>query len=286
MKTNTLSIIETYRPMALQMPQVAAGQITERQAEEWLGYVSRIMPANQILPFVHQCSGIGANDMRALVANERNEYYPGLAPEEILGAKRMSLDSVRSRPISTAKMVFTNLARQMVSDKINLERDRDLESIFATPVNASWKVGRPAMILGSDQKIIVDIQFEDSAKKVASVENNDAIRLHHYDLVGAERGIGNTKLMLVKVAVDPHFWDAISALCSTSPAIKNSLVRNTNELVQLDPSLLTLKTHILTKDRQLYPELISAGDTAWRHVFEGTSFKPKLDPELNMDRER
>lgn len=279
MLNNTLSVKETYRSVVMRLPQVVSGVVTERQAEAWLTKLCSIIPANHISGAISQQSGIGADEMRALIAHNRSEYYPSLSANEILNNKWLEMDSLKQKAPNTAQNLFLHVARAMISDKYGMSRNRELENELATPCIGSWKIGRPAMILSGDREMIVDIQIEDTA---SDLKNEDTIRLHHYDLTAQERGMQNTELLLVKVKVQQSFMDAVCALTATSASIKSSLARHAHELRDVDPGLFSIKTHHVTKDQGMYSTILNAGTSAWENVQSRTSFTMAAEPKLNL----
>lgn len=286
MRTNTLSSREIYRPAVMQLPQVLHGVVSESQAEVWLDRVCKSQPANRVAGLISQQAGIGADDMRALVAYGRNEYHPNLSPNEVMQRKWLDVDSFKYKPANATKMLFINMARELLSERYAMPRDRDLESHLAAPKAGSWKIGRPALALRGSIDLLIDIQFEESVSAAKSFSKSDAVRLHHYDLVAAERGISNTELLLVKVAVDPGFMNAVSALAAASENVKSALARNASSLRGLDPGLFTIHAHRVEKDKRLYPEILEAGSQAWSNVLEGRSYDIRLDQALSLSEER
>lgn len=286
MRTNTLSSKETYRPAVMQLPQVLHGTVSELQAENWLDRVCINQPANRISGLINQQTGIGADDMRALIAYGRNEYYPSLSPNEVMKRKWLDVDSLKYKPANATKMLFMSMARELVSERYAMPRDRDLESQLAAPKPGSWRIGRPALALRGSIDLLVDIQFEDTVSAAKTFSKSDAVRLHHYDLVAAERGISNTELLLIKVAVDPDFLNAVSALAAASENVKNALARNASSLRGLDPGIFTIHAHRIEKDKRLYPEILEAGNQAWSNVLEGRSYELRQDQPLSLSEER
>lgn len=286
MRTNTLSSKETYRPAVMQLPQVLHGAVSEVHAESWLERACKSQPANRISSLIRQQAGIGADDMRALIAHERNEYYPSLSPNEVMKRKWLDIDSLKYKPANATKMLFISMARELVAERYAMPRDRDLESQLASPKPGSWKIGRPALALHGSTDLLIDIQFEESVSAAKTFSKSDAVRLHHYDLVAAERGISNTELLLVKVAVDPGFMDAVSALAAASENVKSALARNASALRGLDPGLLTIHAHRVEKDKRLYPEILEAGSQAWSNVLEGRPYEVRQEQTLSLTEER
>lgn len=282
MRNNTLSIHETYRSNVMQLPQVLMGRVTEHQAEAWLKQLCAIEHPNRVGSVISQQAGLGAEEMRALVAHSRNEYYPTLSANEILDRKWLKPESIKQTASNSAKSIFINIARGIVTDKYGMSRNRELESEFTRPIQGSWRIGRPALVLSGDKHLLIDIQFEDSRNNVDNVRSEDKLKLHHYDLIAAEKGITNTDLVLIKVSADQSFTDAISALSATSTSIQSALARHANELRRIDPSVLKIETHHIDKNKSIYPELLDVGSRAWEKMLSGQKYELSKEQSLSL----
>lgn len=282
MRNNTLSINETYRSGVMQLPQVVMGRVAEPQAEAWLKRLCAIEHPNRVASVISQQAGLGAEDMRALVAQSRGEYYPTLSANEILDRKWLSPDSIKQCATNTARNIFINIARGIVADKYGMPRNRGLEGEFARPVPGSWRIGRPALVLSGDKHLLVDIQFEDTQRGVETLKSEDTLKLHHYDLIAAEKGIKNTALVLIKIKAEQSFTDAISALSATSSSIQSALTRHANELSKIDPGILRIDTHHIDKDKNIYPEILDVGAAAWNQMLSGKKYEMEREQILDL----
>ncbi len=286
MRTNTLPSKEVYRDSVMQLPQVLHGAVSEMQAELWLDRVCKIYPANRLSGFISQQAGIGADDMRALIAHNRNEYFPTLSPNEVLKRKWLDTDSLKYAAPNETKLLFLGMAREVIAERYGMNRDKNLESALAAPMAGSWLIGRPALALRGQTDLLIDIQFEESQSAAKLASRADAIRLHHYDLAASQRGVSDTELLLVKVAIDPAFMDAVSALASASPNIKNALARNASSFRKLDPGLFNINVHRIEKDKHLYPEILEAGSQAWGNLMDGRPFVMRQDKPLELSKDQ
>ncbi len=282
MRNNTLSIHETYRSGVMQLPQVVMGRVSEAQAEAWLKKLCAIEHPNRVGSVISQQAGLGAEEMRALVAQSRGEYHPTLSANEILDRKWLKPESIKQSGTNTARNIFINIARNIVADKYGMSRNRELEGKFARPIPGSWRIGRPALVLSGNKHLLVDIQFEDARSAVENVKSEDTLRLHHYDLIAAEKKLTNTELVLIKVRAEQSFTDAISALSATSSSIQSALTRHANELRRIDPGVLRIETHHIEKDKNIYPEILDVGAAAWDRMLSGKKYEMEKEQALDL----
>ncbi len=90
--------VDRYRTSALALPQVRAGAVTTAQALSWLTAVSKLHNPQGVERVINQAGGLGAKEIRALIANERQGILPShWCSRDLFGQKAAISATARHR---------------------------------------------------------------------------------------------------------------------------------------------------------------------------------------------
>lgn len=266
------------------IPVVASGGVSQEAAEKWLGTISKLYPSPYVNRAIGQVSGIGAKDIRTLVAAERGEYFPSDSAGELYKRKFLNSVATPNTPSIEKERILTNIVRSLLVRKYGLERDLTTENSMSMPSsnrNLPWLVGKPGLVgVNGAETFLFDVQITDTAEEL---NQGDLIRLHHYDLVANNAGKKADYLNLVKVTVDPEFSDSLVAISRISKDAEKSLSGLGGDFANLPEDKFNLTVHQIEKQPALYKEIIAAGQKHWKHILSGNAPGKNVDPPLYVD---
>ncbi|MFA0809407.1 hypothetical protein [Microbulbifer epialgicus] len=270
-----------------EIPTVISGSVNIQAAHNWLALVSKIYPEHMCKRMISQASGLGAHDIRTLIAHDRNEYYPTDSAMEIYERKRLTTIVAPNNPNFEKDKILTSIARKYLLDKYGVERNSSIERAMSTTDNnrnVGWLVGQPGMIGSTpNENFLFDIQRDSN---VDTVSQSDLIRLHYYDLVGNNLGFSSNHLNLVKMAVDESFLDSLVTLTQISKDCRESISKIGIELENLPESKFKVRVHSIEKQPDLYKEIMSSGKKHWKNIINGNDPEKKIDPPLYLTENR
>lgn len=269
------------------IPVVASGAVPIDQAQQWLQLAAKIHSPYACERLIQQSSGLGAKDLRTLIAHDRNEYYPDDSAGEVYSRKWLASLAAPNGPNAERERVLTNITRSYLLKNYDVERNIQAERAMASTGpnrKAAWLIGQPGMVgHKSGNTFLFDIQFD---KNTNEINQSDLIRLHYYDLVANNSGCKADHLSLVKVSVDSSFADSLIALSRLSKDSEKNISQLGEAFSNLPPSKFDIKVHQIEKQPELYREIISTGQKHWQNILAGNPPEAKLDPPLTLDKER
>tara|TARA_R110002072_G_scaffold301723_1_gene482176 strand:+ start:35308 stop:36795 length:1488 start_codon:yes stop_codon:yes gene_type:complete len=266
------------------IPTVAAGVVSTESALAWLKTASKIHPLNSVDRLIHQVSGLGAKDIRTLIAHDRKEYFPEDSPNELYERKRLSIVATPNSPVLEREKILTNVARAMLLKQYDLDRNFELEKKMATidpSRKAEWLIGNPGLVAqkGKDN-FLFDIQFTSNTNEV---DQGDLVRLHYYDLVANTITQQPKHLSLAKVYIEPSFADAIILMAKTSKNSEKLLTQMAADFSSLSDNKIKVQVHQIEKKPDLYKEILSVGQKHWQQIISGSTPQINTDPYLKLD---
>jgi len=271
------------------LPQIRTGVVDIQQAQSWLTAVSKLFARSTVERLIHQCAGIGAKDMRALIAHDRKEYYPDDSAVELYERKMLLSVQAPATPKAEEERILTNVARIILLEKYNLKRNIELERKMATPSTSNsrqWLVGRPGMVAnqGSDT-FLYDIQLTNKAK---SLEQGDEIRSHYYDLVANDSGFQPTCLNVAKIYFAPALADSIVTLSKMSDQSSQAISELAKNFSSLPEDKVRVEVNQIERRKDLYEEIVASGKKHWEQIcmcqFPATIEEPEL--ALNAEKSK
>lgn len=282
--------VEFLKSKAALHPTVLSGGVSPNTVEKWIETASKLHKPNFVNRLIIQNSGLGADDIRTLVAHERDEYYPTDSAKEIYDRKQLKAVSLPKQEQLSQERVLLNLVRHYISEKYSLERDVDIERKMGQPnpikteyMASKWLIGQPAMFAkNGDSNFIVDVHFTNKKDDVYKVEPQDSLKLHHYDLVATNIGASNDQLYLAKVYIEPTFAKSISALANLSKDTEFHLNSIAKHFDNVDKDFFDVNVQTITKNPEIYKEIIQTGNKHWSSILKGESPAIKKDPNASL----
>lgn len=271
----------------VKIPVVESGSVSLKGAQQWLRLAAKLHTQQTCDRLIHQSSGLGAKDLRTLIAHERNEYFPDDSVGEVYTRKWLKSLVAPNGPNAERERVLTNITRAYLLKNYEVERNVQVEKAMASTAPsraAAWLIAQPGMVGSkSGNTFLFDIEFNDNTTKVSQ---SDQIRLHYYDLVANNVGCKVDQLSLVKVSVDPPFANALIALSRLSKDSEKSISKLGEMFSDLSKEKFDIKIHQIEKQPELYREIISTGQKHWQNILTGRQPEVRLDQPLALDKDR
>jgi len=281
------STVLNYENRVKRVPTVLSGAVTLDQSISWLNTASKLYSPSSVDRLLHQVSGLGAKDIRTLIAHERKEYFPEDSIGELYNRKLLNTITAPNSPSTERERILTNITRSILLNRYGLDRNTDMErsmSMTDPSRRAVWLVGNPGMIgTNGTDNFLYDIQFTNNTNEV---NQGDLIRLHYYDLVANNIGQQPKHLNLVKVAVEPGFADSLVAMSRSSKNAERMITQMAADFSNLPEDKIKVQVHQIEKQPELYREIISTGQKHWPQMLSGSIPHVKVDPPLKLDRDR
>ena len=284
---NWQQTVENYKEHALSLSSVRSGAVKPDDAMKWLEVASKLYPDTAVERLLNQVSGFGAKDMRTLIADDRQEYFPTDSANEVYDRKRLKTITPPNGPESEKERILTSIARIVLQQRYGLDRDLDTEGLMAKPSlggKAEWLVGKPALVgrLGNES-LLFDIQFSDSPNEISQA---DQIRLHYYDLVANNVGRAPHQLNLAKVHISPNMAETLVALAGLSKSAEKSLTDIVKNFESLPRDQFHIEVHQVDKQPEIYKEIIASGQRHWGAVLKNGEPMQHQDPPLVLNDEK
>jgi hypothetical protein len=277
----------SYEDRIKNLPTVFSGAISQEASLLWLNTACKLYPPTIVDRLFHQVSGLGAKDIRTLIAHERKEYFPEDSAGELYNRKLLNTIPAPNSPSSERERILTNVTRSMLLSRYGLDRNLAMEkkmSMTDPSRRAVWLVGNPGMIgTNGTDNFLYDIQFSNNTDEI---NQGDLIRLHYYDLVANNIGQQPKHLSLVKVSVDPNFAESMVSMSRVSKNAEKMITQMASDFANLPEDKIKVQVHQIEKKPELYREIIAAGQKHWPQILSGKTPKIAVDPPLKMNSER
>lgn len=276
-----------YEDRAKNVPAVLSGVVKQEVSLLWLQTACKLYPSATVDRLLHQVSGLGAKDIRTLIAHERKEYFPEDSAGELYNRKLLNTIPAPNSPSTERERILTNVTRSMLLSRYELDRNLAMEkamSMTDPSRRAVWLVGNPGMIgTNGTDNFLYDIQF---SSNTAEVNQGDLIRLHYYDLVANNIGQQPKHLSLVKVSVDPDFAESLVSMSRVSKNAEKMIAQMAGDFANLPEDKIKVQVHQIEKQPELYREIIAAGQKHWPQILSGKIPQISVDPPLKLDSDR
>jgi hypothetical protein len=277
----------SYEIRTKNVPAVLSGAISHEASLLWLNTACKLYPPATVDRLLHRVSGLGAKDIRTLIAHERKEYFPDDSAGELYNRKLLYTIPAPNSPSAERERILTNVTRSMLLSRYGLDRNLTMEktmSMTDPSRRAVWLVGNPGMIgTNGTDNFLYDIQF---ASNTAEVNQGDLIRLHYYDLVANNIGQQPKHLSLVKVSVDPNFAESLVSMARVSTSAEKMITQMASDFANLPEDKIKVQVHQIERQPELYREIIAVGQKHWPLILSGKIPQIAVDPPLKLNKER
>ena len=207
---------DKYTHALASIPAVSNGITSIEEAQKWLECVAKTHPDSLVATCIKQASGIGARDIRALVAYEQGEYYPALSANEIYQSKQLKAFPASFTLARNEEPFIINAVRQVMQEKNHVQRSQTSEELMLAGEEKLWLKSRPSMY-GSvnGQDVIIDIHIN----RGKDVTHSDELRLHYHSLVACSVGLSPNSLFQVNVQLEPEFKKQLVSMAQFHPQL-------------------------------------------------------------------
>lgn len=271
-RADSQRIIAAHRSALARLPQVRSGAVSPEHAERWLEAAARLHTSRGISQLLRQASGLGAQDMRALVAQERGEHYPGFGATEVIARKRLEAVPLPGPGRMSAERIFTNMAALMCQERMGITRAQDHERALQVPQADSplpFLCAR-APLIGrtrerSDRMVLCDLNLSIPGYRLV----HDETTLNYLGLCAANRGLDVAPIMM-HLEVSQAMYDSLVAWSAAGPEaldMLGGLARAAGHR-PVEGLALDVRPTLLRED--LMEELVATGDHYWSAVLNGT----------------
>jgi hypothetical protein len=282
-QANWAASVDAHAQTVLSLPQVQSGAVESAQALSWLTSVAKLHPPQQIERLIRQAGGLDAHEIRALVANERQAYYPPLGVNEIYASKWLQTLPLPDGPdIAQDKMVNT-LCRQILQTHYglipNLADEIRMSDCLTGSSHHPWMRSSPTL-LGSDGRST--FLYDTHINRVDTTGDADAIRLHYHDLVANSREVASNGLFGANITIDTGLLNNLLAMASISQTALKAVLTLTDEMVQNGAEHIHFTAVPVNKDPEQYKEILLTGNLHWHNLLNGIAPTIKVDPPATL----
>lgn len=264
------------------LPQVVSGSVKIADASKWLEQASKVHPQVTLFRLINQVRSFGAKDIRALLATDRNEYFPKDSAQEVFQRKMLETLPAPNTADYQKEKLLCKVARALLLKRYNLTRDRESERQMSSPDNAkvTWLSGQPGMVAKSNgARHLFDIQVSLEPDKL---KESDKIAPHYYDLVANNHNVSVDNISVAKIYLDKRMTENLIELASLSKDSSIAVDAIIESMDSLPKEKLNLSVHTIEKQPLLYKEIAATGKKYWDKLVTGAVPSIKQDPPLML----
>lgn len=264
------------------LPQVISGSVKLADASKWLEQASKVHPQIALFKLINQVKSFGAKDIRALLATDRNEYFPKDSAQEVFQRKRLETIPAPNTAEYEKEKLLCKVARTLLVKRYNLDRDTKSERQMSAPDNAkiSWLSGQPGMVATIDgTRHLFDIQVSLDPEEL---KESDKIGPHYYDLVASNHNVSIDHISVAKIYLDKRMTENLIELASLSKSSSDAVNTIIENMDSLSKEKLNLSVHTIEKQPLLYKEITETGKKYWADLTAGITPAVKQDPQLQL----
>lgn len=280
---NTFNQFEKLLP---RMPQVQSGAVSHEKAALWLKRATEILKPSQVQRLIRETSGFTSQDIRALWAFSKGEYYPTYEASEVYKLK--NLEAIRVPEAKVSEDAYLKLAlRQVIKEKYNFDDAREIyssESARDFANKTPWALNIDSYVGVSDEnQFVYDIKT-DYINKLSTkniLNQSDVIR-HHFSQLAASNSMqeldGNYQY---NISLSPELAKTISTFAKMD-AEGFAIALNLARKAENDGHGLIMKKDSVALSPEIFQEILQIGNSHWQNIVAGVrpDFKKTLDVEL------
>jgi hypothetical protein len=234
----------------------------EHDALEWLECLCKVHPYILANTFIEQASGLGSQEMRALVMHDKDKYFPSLSANEIYQSKRLEAFPVHET--SSDKGVddgwIKSAVRDVLLEKTGGHRNIEAESRMLT--GNEWLKSRPTIFYSTaTNHFITDIEIN----KGAAISEDSEMRLHYHNIVAKAAGVGseNNVMLRANLAANHEQLVLLRQMAAISPECKLKANELLVELIRDTASGIDIDIAVVDVNPTLVSSLIQTGSKHW-----------------------
>lgn len=269
-RENWQKTFNKYLPELASIPAVRSGSTSMDDAKNWLECVSKTHSDSLVATCIKQSKGLGARDIRALVAHDSEEYYPALSANEIYQSKQLKAYPANFNLAKNEEPFIINAARQVLEERHNVTRSTSHEDNMLNGKNGLWLKSKPSLygnINGND--VVIDIHIN----RGKDVTHSDELRLHYHNLVATSINLEPTSLFQVNLQIDPSFKEKLVEMASISPAAEQAAIQIIKEAIINKADTVEMSTRVIQQNQNTYEKLAITGQTHWEQITSGAEIK-------------
>jgi len=257
---------DKYAPSLQYIPAVMQGVTSIENAQKWLECVAKTHADSHVSTCIKQASGIGARDVRALIAYEQGEYYPALSANEIYQSKQLKAFPASFTLARNEEPFIINAVRQVMQERNNIQRSQENEERMLAGEGQLWLKSRPSMYgKVNGQDIIVDIHIN----RGKDVTHSDELRLHYHSLVACSVDLSPKSLFQVNIQLEPEFKKQLVGMAAISPAAEQAAIHILKEAITNNADTVELSTRLIQQNQDTYDQLARTGQSHWSSMMSG-----------------
>ncbi|MDI4652591.1 MULTISPECIES: hypothetical protein [Pseudoalteromonas] len=257
---------EKYAPLLNEIPAVKHGVTSMESAQKWLECVTKTHSDSLVATCIKQASGIGARDVRALIAYEQGEYYPALSANEIYQSKQLKAFPASLTLARNEEPFIISAVRQVMQERHSIQRSQANEERMFAGKEQLWLKSRPSMYgVVNDQDVIVDIHIN----RGKDVTHSDELRLHYHTLVACSVGLEPKSLFQVNIQLEPEFKKQLVGMASISPVAEQAAINILKEAIINNADTVELSTRVIQQNQETFDQLARTGQSHWSNMMSG-----------------
>lgn len=265
------------------LPAVKAGTSTNEDAQKWLECVCKTHSEHVVSTCIAQVKGLGAREIRALIAHDSGEYYPALSANEIYQSKQLRAFPSDFSLARNEEPFLINAVRQILTEQHGIARSTENEKRMLSGNGELWLRSKPSMygqIGGKD--VILDIHIN----RGKDITHSDELRLHYHNLVASSVGLKPQSLFQVNLQLDNRMKENLVSMASISPSAEAAAIEIVKEAIKNKSDGVEFSTRVIQQSQDMYDSLAKTGQAHWASLLNGMQIevsneKEKMPEELN-----
>lgn len=252
---------------------VSHGVTSMEQAQKWLECVCKVHSLSVARTCITHAGGLGARDIRSLIAFEKGEYYPALSVNEIYQSKQLMAFPLDFRIAKNEESFVFNAIREILAEKYGVSRDIATEKAMLNGNDNLWLRSRPSMYGKIDQNdVIMDIHVNRGER----VTHSDEMRLHYHELVAHSIGLKPTGLFQVNVQIENGFKEQLVRMAKISNSSESAAKEILKEAIRHDAEQVVLSNDLVQPNESVFNELVRTGKSHWEKIIKGVRYESQL----------
>jgi len=263
---------------ALSLPQITAGHVSQEQLTNWVTAAAVIHPMPIVNRLIQLQNSFSLDEVRALLAYDRQEHYPGLHASEVVEAKLFKrLPHINLQELKTQKFI-TDLCKQRLTTEIGASiDDKSLEKCTGTNGQIPW-INAAISGLGevNGKLSAIDVVTNWGHAEWTNTDRN--IRGHYTNLVANNHHYSSENAISVNAEMSTEIQQYLeAAIALNNDKILNDAFRLLNDPV-LSKQHLKLDIQTIDIKEDLLTEIYQTGQKHYGNVING------VVPELRQEK--
>lgn len=263
-----------FLPEINSIPAVLSGSASIDDAKNWLECISKTHPYKVVSTCIKQVKGLGAREIRALVAHNDGEYYPALSANEIYQSKQLKAFPANFSLAKNEEPFLIKAVRQVLEQENGVIRESDNENKMLHGKDDLWLKSKPSMYgRVNNNDVIIDIHIN----RGKDITHSDELRLHYHNLVASSVGLKPSSLFQVNLQIENSLKEKLVSMANISPHAEKAAIDIVKEAIINKAPGVEFSTRMIQQNQNTYEKLAVVGQSHWDDIQSGVVLQKTKD---------